>query len=66
MEHTLGDLHRTILVKVAAARSAVQLLAVCAPFCDPALVTIADDLEEALSAAQQALGLSDQLGKLVR
>ena len=65
-DQTLQGLHGTILYKVANALSAVRLIGAVAPFCDPALSIIADDLEQAFAAAQQARVLSEQLGQLVR
>lgn len=62
---TLDDLHRSIILRLAAGLSAVRLLSAAAPFCDPALSIVVGDLEQALSAAQQAQRVTEEVSRLV-
>jgi hypothetical protein len=64
-QQTLQGLHQTIGLKVGTALSAVLLLAAAAPFCDPALSIIVEDLRLAMNAAQRARAIGEQLGLLV-
>jgi hypothetical protein len=62
---TLEELQKTVIVNVAGALSAVRLLALAAPFCDPALTIVTQDLEDALSAGRQARMLTEQLSRVI-
>lgn len=62
---SLADLHAKILLSVANALSAVRLFRGAAPFCDPGLALIEEDLTVAFVAAQDVTRLGDELRALL-
>jgi hypothetical protein len=67
MDHseTLEGVQREVIFRAATVLSAVRLLGLAAPFCDLALTTIVEDLEQLLTAAHQAQALTDQLSRII-
>ena len=61
----LAELHSSILFRVANALSAVKLFRVAAPFVDPALGLIEEDLREAFEAAQIAQRVERELTRSI-
>ena len=58
---SLDELHATIQMRVGTAVAALQLLTAAAPFCDPLLAEIQEDLKAALEAAFAARRLTAEL-----
>jgi hypothetical protein len=58
---SLSELHTTIQIRLGTALTAIQLLTVAVPFCDPLLVEIQADLRAALEATRAARALEAEL-----